>query len=98
MLQTKFVKGTDITDLNEKLNRALSETTSEKTEVKYFLDDFLAIIEYELHEVYKDRYCSECAYWDGESDRSSLACFCTMTGKRMRYNCHACVQYKDIRG
>lgn len=98
MLQVKFVYGDNMPDLNEKLNKALSEIKSEKPEVKYEFDQLLAIIEYELYEVYKDRLCCECAYWDDDGKSSTLVCFCTMNGKRMRYNCHACSQYKDRRG
>lgn len=98
MLQVKFVYGKDMPDLNENLNKTLSEITSEKTDIKYELNQLMAIIEYEVYEAYKDRLCCECAFWDDDGKSSTLACFCTMTGKRMRYNCHACAQYRDIRG
>ena len=98
MLQVKFVIGYDLMDLNESLNEALSKIKSENVSIKYELNNTLAIIEYEVQEAYKERLCCECAYWDDSGNSESLNGFCTMTGKRMRFNCHACPNYKDIRG
>lgn len=96
MLQTKFVLGSDLIDLNETLNEALSNIKSENINIKYELDKILAIIEYEIEEAYKGRLCCDCAYWD-DIGNSSLANFCTITGKKMRFNCHACPKFKDLR-
>lgn len=97
MLQTKFVFGTDLPDLNGRLNEALSEIKSENIQVKYETDKKLAIIEFEIYEAYKDHICCECAYWDDSGSHQSLSGFCTLTGKRMRFSCHACPQFKDVR-
>ena len=97
MLQTKFVLGSDLIDLNETLNEALSNIKSENINIKYELDKILAIIEYEIEEAYKGRICCDCAFWDDHGNNESLNGFCTMTGKRMRFNCHACPKFKDLR-
>ena len=96
MLQTKFVQGINLTDLNERLNQALSEITSKEPSIKYFLDDNLAIIEYRTNEAYQNRLCSECAHWE-DTGNGTLVNFCTQDGKRKRYNCKACPMYKDLR-
>ena len=98
MLQVKFISGNSLEDLSENLNKALSSIQSEKTEISYDTPNHQAIIQYETYEAYKDRLCCECAHWDDDGKSSTLICFCTMTGKRMRYNCHACPSYKDVRG
>lgn len=97
MLQTKFVQGINLTDLNERLNQALSEITSKEPSIKYFLEDNLAIIEYQTNEAYKNSLCSECALWDDQGKTTSLVGFCTITGKRTRYNCRACRKFHDER-
>lgn len=98
MLQVKFIYGTDLPDLNEALNKALSDIDSEsKPNIKYELNNLMALIEYELHEEYKERLCCECALWDDQGKNDSLNGFCTLTGKRVRFNCRACKRYQDVR-
>lgn len=98
MLQTKFVLGVDVPDLEQSLNAALTKIASENIKVNYFLDNLTAIVEYEVLEAYKQRLCCECSFWDDGGATSSLSGFCTMTGKRLRYNCKACSHYTDVRG
>lgn len=96
MLQIKICQGFSYDDLTQKVNEALSEIKSENVSVKYLPNDKYAVsIEYEIEEEYKSRLCCDCAYW--EDDGHSLANFCTLNGKRVRYNCRACTKYKDLR-
>lgn len=97
MLQIKFVQGVDMPDLERSTNEALSKIKSENVEVNCDMDRFLAIIKYDLYEVYKDHICCECMYWDDSGSHQSITGFCTLTGKRMRFSCHACPQFKDVR-
>ena len=98
MLQVKFIYGTDLADLNESLNKALSTTESEtKPDIKYDFNKIIAVIEYETHEAYKDRLCCDCTFWDDSVGNSDLIGMCQMCGKRKRFNDKACPRYEDIR-
>ena len=103
MIQVKFIYGTDFQDLNESLNEALgreplSELNSEQVSINYELDKLIIAIEYEIQEEYKGRLCCDCAYWDDRGNNESLNGFCTISGKRMRFNCSACKKFRDLRG
>lgn len=95
MIKTKFIEGTDRDDLERKLNQALEEIESEP-KIKYFESKWMAVIEETIEEAYKGRLCCDCSFWD-DVGNSSLANFCTITGKKMRYNCKACRRFKDLR-
>ena len=97
MLQTKFVYGTDLVDLNQSLNKALSEINSEKVNVQYFLDKYIAIIEYGIEEEYKNEICCDCAHWDGSHNTNNLYGLCQLCGKRKRFSDKACPSYLDKR-
>lgn len=97
MLQTKFVYGTDLVDLNQSLNKALSEINSEKVNVQYFLDKYIAIIEYGIEEEYKKEICCDCAYWDDSHNTNNLIGLCQLCGKRKRFSDKACPSYLDKR-
>ena len=94
MLKTKFIEGEDRQDLEQKLNKALEEIDG-SPKIQYFENRWMAVIEYQEKPEYEGRLCCDCKFWD--DDGRSLANFCTMTGKRTRYNCKACKQFKDLR-
>jgi len=96
MLQTKFILGTDVPDLERSVNDFLS-TLSTESVCKYFPDNCLVVVEYQIHEEYKVSLCCECSLWDSQN-RSNLFGFCQLTGDRKRFSCKACPSYKDIRG
>lgn len=97
MKKVKICEGFSYSDLEKKVNEALSEIKSDKVDIVYLPTDKHAIsIEYEIHEAYQDRVCCECAYWE-DTGHYSLVNFCVLTGKRKRYICPACADYKDIR-
>ena len=96
MLKTKFIEGDDRQDLERKLNAALEEIEG-KPRIQYFESKWLAVIEHEIEEAYQKRLCSECALWDDQGKTTSLVGFCTITGKRTRYNCRACREFHDER-
>lgn len=97
MLQTRFISGDDMSDLERNLNDALRSVKGKPT-VKYFETSWTAVIETEIESEYEKRLCCECSLWDDGGSSSSLSGFCTMTGQRKRYNCRACEEYKDVRG
>lgn len=97
MLKTKFVKAPDVFLLETELNEELSKIAADEVNIKYFIDECMAVIEFKAEQEYSKRFCSECAHWDDDGSSSSLSCFCTQDGKRKRYNHKACSEYKDIR-
>lgn len=95
MLQTKFILGTDMPDLERSLNKFLSELSAESV-CKYFPESCLVVVEYKTDEEYKTSLCCECSMWDSPNS-SNLYGFCQLKGDRKRFNCKACPSYKDIR-
>ena len=96
MIKIKIVEGFSAEDLTRKLNEALREIESEP-KITYYESKWAAVIEQAVEEAYKDRLCCDCIYWDDKGNNQSLNGFCTLTGKRMRFNCRACKQFKDLR-
>lgn len=96
MKQTIFVTGLDLDDLNRRLNKALSEIEGESS-ISYHFDNMLAVIEYDTSAAYASNICCECQYWDSSNSESDVSGICQLKGKRCRFNCKACKDYKDIR-
>lgn len=96
MLQTKFISGDDMAELEKNLNDALREIDGEPN-VRYFENSWIAVIETKIIPEYEGRLCCDCQFWDDVGNQS-LSNFCTITGKRTRFNCQACRQFKDLRG
>lgn len=99
MLKTKPIYGTDLPDLTQSLNEALSHFTSNKPQIQ-FLNDKTAVIIYEEEETYVNRLCCECIYWDDTITDSTLVGFCqnpNCGGCRKRFSDKACKEYRDIR-
>lgn len=98
MLQVLYVCGIDMPDLIESLNKTLSGLNSkEKPNIIYNRDKVEAIVEYEPVEVYENSLCCECQYFDTSGSASDVSGLCQLKGKRCRFNCRACKDYKDIR-
>lgn len=96
MLQTIFVTGLDLPDLNRCLNKALSEIDGEPS-IQYHFDRMLAVIEYNTTASYDNKICCECQHWDSSNSTSDVNGICQLKGRRCRFNCKACESYKDIR-
>lgn len=96
MFRTKLVMGVDPPDLNEGLNKALSEITSESIDIK-FADSKTAFIIYEIEELYKKEICCDCAYWDDSHNTNNMVGLCQHCGQRKRFSDKACPNYLDIR-
>lgn len=92
-MQVKLVLGTDYQDLQDSLNRFLDSLSDNEPRIKYNLDKMVAIVEYES--VRKKALCCECQHW---ADEGGLVAFCTMCGKRKRYDGKPCNHYLDVRG
>ena len=97
MKRIRIVEGETAEVLESKANKILEEIKSEEVDIKYMLPENTIVIEFEIKEPWKNSICCECQYWDdcGSTGTSGI---CHETGKRIRFNCRACVQYKDIRG
>ena len=96
-MKVKFCIGLDYLDLQRAINEALSEINSEKTNLIYFLDKNLAIIEYEPKEQRKCM-CVDCAHYDPSGDPYRKAYgLCQFHGERKRFNETACRSYLDVR-
>lgn len=96
MLQVKTIYGTDPPNLNDSLNKELSQFTSKIVDIK-FPNDSTAVIIYELTEEFENEICCDCQYWDDTSCSTNLIGFCMLCGKRKRFNEKACRQFKDVR-
>lgn len=93
MLQTKFVMGTDLPDLNQSLNMALSQIKSDNVKINYFLDNLTAVVEYNTSEDYANRLCCECSEWE-EIKTGGMSGICHACGKKKRFSCRACESFK----
>lgn len=95
MLQTKFIYGVDLPDLQQNLNKVLSETHSDSINVQYFLEQKVAVVEYEIDEDYKNEICCDCAYWNASTN--NLMGICQYCGQRKRFSDKACTGFVDVR-
>lgn len=98
MLQTKIVDGLTRSEVETALNEALSKINSEKVTVKW--PDprcLIAVIEYELEEAWRKEICCDCKYYDDTDSDNGVIGLCQERGKRTRFNCRACKEFKDVR-
>ncbi len=97
MLQTKFCIGLDLQDLQESINKALSDIDSDDTKILYHLEKNLAIIEYQLKEK-RRLVCVDCCHYDAAGDPCRKAFgLCQFHGKRVRFSEEVCRDFLDIR-
>lgn len=98
MVQIKFVEGDTLTSLERSINSFLAGITAEDLrDISYNLENKTAIIEYVAQEAWKKCLCCDCQHWDGGDDTTSVMGLCQMRGKRKRFNCRACEDFKDVR-
>ena len=100
MLQVNILKGYSTEELNSTVNDFLKTIKSENVkDIKFDFNDIpmIAIIQYEVTEVYADRKCYDCKYWDDGGDPAAVSGMCVECGGRRRFNCNACERFKDIR-
>lgn len=95
MLQVKLVQGKDMETLENNVNRFLASLSSDVKDIK--VDGATAFVLYELEELWKDRMCCECQYWD-DGGETGVTGICHECGQRRRFNYKACECFKDIRG
>ena len=99
MVQIKFVEGDTLTSLERSINSFLAGITAEDLrDISYNLENKTAIIEYVAQEAWKKCLCCDCQHWDGGDDTNSVMGLWQMRGKRKRFNCRACEDFKDVRG
>ena len=99
MYQIKLVQGKDIETLNNDVNLFLASLSSEAVKsIEVNLDSMpTALIQYEVKDVWVDRKCYDCKYWDDGGDSASVSGMCVEHGQRRRFSCKACKSFKDIR-
>lgn len=93
-----IIEGSDQTELLLKINVFIAD--KEVVDIKVDHENYKADILYKSETETKPKkrmLCCECQYWDDTQSENSLMGFCTITGKRCRYNQDGCDKYLDVR-
>ena len=99
MLQIQIVTGENVKDLTDKTNACLAPISTEAVrDIDINVKELTAVIQYQLIEEWTKRLCSECQYWDDSGSSSAVSGLCQDNGRRYRFNCQACKNFKDVRG
>lgn len=99
MLQIQIVTGENIERLNINVNKFLATINSDAVKnIDVNVPNLTAIIQYKTKEIWQDRLCSECKYWDDSGSSDAVTGLCQECGGRRRFNCKACESFKDLRG
>ena len=95
MLQIKIIQGLELDSLVNEFLATIDEDSIKEMDID--VPKQTAIIQYLTNEGWEKRMCCECQFWDdgGETNTTGL---CQATGKRIRFNCRACKEFKDVRG
>lgn len=97
MLQTKFCNGTNLQELENSINQALSEIKANDPKIIYHLEHLLAIIEYEKSS--RKCMCVDCQHYDPSGDQYRKAYgLCQFHGERVRFSHETCRDFLDLRG
>ena len=98
MRQVRIIQGDDIASLQDSINASLATVKSEDViNIHVNLKELNAVIEYTVAEEYTNRLCAECQYWDDSGSANAVIGLCQEHGKKCRFNCRACAQFKDVR-
>lgn len=98
MVQIKIILGLDDDDLQDRTNEFLKKIETDcLKDVRIDFDKHNALVLYEAKEIWEDRKCYDCKYWDDGGDSASVSGMCIEQGQRRRFNCKACPKFKDIR-
>lgn len=99
MLQVKVILTDNVTHLEQNINEFLSGVETEAVkDIKVDATTGAATIQYEVIEAWKNHICADCKYWDDGGEPSAVGGLCHEIGRRMRFNCRSCKNFKDIRG
>lgn len=98
MLQIKTFTVDNSHMLDDLINDFLGTLKSEAVKNIYVRETGFAVVQYEIKDIWEDRLCSECQYWDDSGTSDAVVGLCQEKGCRKRFNCRACERFKDIRG
>ena len=96
MRQIKIIDKTTCLNLERGVNDALKEIDDDNPSIKYMLDIDTVVIEYTV-KVTK-LMCADCIFYDSTQSVHKAWGVCQCNGKRLRFNCNICNEFKDIRG
>lgn len=96
MLQIMSINGSNLSDLTQGINNALSAIKSNNPQVQV-LNELSAVIIYEVEEPNKNCLCCDCQYWDDSNNSTGLVGLCHACGGRKRFSDKACDSFKDVR-
>lgn len=98
MLQIRIVEGNDTAILEAKTNSFLAGIPTEAVKgISVDVNSLAAVVQYQVAEAWQDRICAECQYWDDSGSTSNVSGYCQESGRRCRFNCKACANFKDVR-
>lgn len=98
MLQTRIISGITHAQVESELNEALSEIDSNSVTIKWPDSKCLvAVIEYEVEDANTSAICVDCRFFDDSNSKDGLIGLCQQKGKRVRFSCHACQKFTDVR-
>ena len=96
MKQIRIIQNPVCSNLERGVNEALKSIDDDHPEIKYMLEEDTIVIEYE--EKITQLMCVDCQHFDHTVGVAKAFGLCQCRGERVRFTCHACEEFKDIRG
>ena len=96
MLQVKIIQDAELDSAVNEFLATIEDDAVRDINIDTYRSE--AIIQYVVKQVWADRKCYDCKYWDDGGDSSSTSGLCIECGGHRRFNCNACKFFKDVRG
>lgn len=97
MLQVEIVNGMTSDEIKRNINTFLATLQDDAVkDIKVEAAEGIATILYVIQELWKDRICCDCKYWD-DGGETGVTGLCHEHGQRRRFNYKACDCFKDVR-
>lgn len=98
MLQVEIVTGMTSDEIKRNINMFLATLQEDAVkDIKVEAAEGIATILYVFKELWEDRICCDCQYWD-DGGETGVTGLCHEHGQRRRFNYKACECFKDVRG
>ena len=99
MFKIEILEGENLKDLQNKVNGFIEPLKADDIKgIDIREGTIVAIIQYEIEEEWRNAKCMDCSQWDDEGKTDTVSGLCHIHGRRTRFNCRACKEFKDIRG